>query len=565
MRSTESATRQEPDTVEPEGPASDLEQWLRRYGAADFCVAEQLCDAYPADSVAFTFVHPDLTATALTYGQLRERSERVAAALRELGVGTGDRVATLMGKSADLVVVLLAIWRLGAVQVPLFTAFAPPAIATRLIGSRAKVVVCDPSQRAKLLAAETMPSPAPWQVVVAGDGAGAEASQLRLRDLEATHRTVGPAVAVGGDGAFIHMYTSGTTGAPKGVVLPVRMIAGIRMYMVYGLDVRSDDVYWDAADPGWAYGLFCAIVGPLQLGFPSLLLEAPFSPDLTWGGLERFRVTNFTAAPTVYRSLRASFGSLGPRIELRRASSAGEPLTPEINEWAVRALGTEVRDHYGQTEAGMMVVNHQHLALRRPLKVGSMGQPMPGWSLEVLEPEADVPAAPGEVGRIAVDRTRSPLAWFSGYYEAPEATASKFSGDGRWYYTGDTGARDGEGDFFFRSRDDDVIIMAGYRIGPFEVESVLAQHPAVVECAAIAAPDRIRGEVLEAHVVLADGYTPSDALVAELQTLVKQKFSAHAYPRRVFFVDHLPKTPSGKVQRFVLRKQRREELEVRPR
>jgi acetyl-CoA synthetase len=188
-----------------------------------------------------------------------------------------------------------------------------------------------------------------------------------------------------------------------------------------------------------------------------------------------------------------------------------------------------------------------------------MGQPVPGWSVEVLEPDVDLPAAPGEVGRIAVDRTQSPHAWFTGYDEAPEASATKFSVDGRWYYTGDTGARDADGYFFFRSRDDDVIIMAGYRIGPFDVESVLAQHPAVVECAVIAVPDRIRGEVLEAHVVLADGYTPNDALAAELQSLVKERFAAHAYPRNVFFVDQLPKTPSGKIQRYVLREQRRQQ------
>jgi acetyl-CoA synthetase len=560
MSSTKSATHREPGAADRTSPVADVDRCLRRYGAADVCVAEQLCDAHPPDSIAFTFVGPDLTATTLTYGELRERSERVAAALRELGVGQGDRVATLMGKSADLAVVLLAIWRLGAVHVPLFTAFAPPAIAIRLIGSRAKVVVCDPSQRTKLVSGETMPSPAPWQVIVGGDDAVAEAPQLRLRDLETRRQPGGVAVAVGGDGALIHMYTSGTTGSPKGVVQPVRLVAGIWMYMAYGLDMQADDVFWNAADPGWAYGLFCAVIGPLQLGLPSLLLDAPFSPDLTWGVLERFRVTNFAAAPTVYRALRASSVDPGRRVALRCASSAGEPLTPEINEWAMKSLGTVVRDHYGQTEAGMMVVNHQHPALRRPLKAGSMGQQVPGWSLEVLKPDADAPAAPGEVGRIAVDRPGSPFAWFSGYDEAPEATAGKFSDDGRWYYTGDTGSRDADGDFFFRSRDDDVIIMAGYRIGPFEVESVLAQHPAVVECAAIAVPDDIRGEVLEAHVVLTKGYTPSDELEGELQTLVRERFARHAYPRNVFFVEQLPKTPSGKIQRFVLREQRRRQL-----
>ncbi len=319
-----------------------------------------------------------------------------------------------------------------------------------------------------------------------------------------------------------------------------------------------------AADPGWAYGLYYAIVGPLTLGAPSLLVDAPFSPDITWSVLGQRGVTNFAAAPTVYRSLRASSPAEVRGLSLRCASSAGEPLTPEINQWAEGVLGTPVRDHYGQTEGGMLINNHHHPDLLRPLKSGCMGRPMPGWSAQVLEPDADTQAKPGAVGRVALDMTASPLAWFTGYDKAPEATASKFSVDGRWYYTGDTGSIDEEGDFFFRSRDDDVIIMAGYRIGPFEVESVLAMHPSVAECAAIAVPDEIRGEVLEAHVVLAEGHVGSDELVTELQTLVKGELAAHAYPRNVLFVEQLPKTPSGKIQRFVLRQQRREELASKP-
>ena len=188
---------------------------------------------------------------------------------------------------------------------------------------------------------------------------------------------------------------------------------------------------------------------------------------------------------------------------------------------------------------------------------------MPGWSACILKVDANVPADAGQMGRVAIDVESSPLAWFSGYFKAPEETAAKFSEDGRWYFTGDTARMDDEGYFFFQSRDDDVIIMAGYRIGPFEVESVLATHPAVVECAAIAVPDEVRGEVLEAHVVLGSDFTASDHLVAELQTLVKQNFAAHAYPRNILFVDELPKTPSGKIQRFILRQQRREQIALR--
>jgi acetyl-CoA synthetase len=217
-----------------------------------------------------------------------------------------------------------------------------------------------------------------------------------------------------------------------------------------------------------------------------------------------------------------------------------------------------VHDHYGQTEAGMLINNAHHPAIARPLRTGSMGQALPGWIMRVLHEDRDEVAPPGTVGRIAAD-TNSPLAWFEGYDGEIERTAEKFTADGRWYLTGEAGSVDSDGYFRFSARDDDVIIMAGYRIGPFDVESILATHPDVVECAVIAAPDEIRGEVLEAYVVLTDEASASSALVGELQQLVKTRFAAHAYPRRVHFVGGLPKTPSGKVQRFVLRQQRQRE------
>jgi acetyl-CoA synthetase len=248
---------------------------------------------------------------------------------------------------------------------------------------------------------------------------------------------------------------------------------------------------------------------------------------------------------------------LGSRnLRLRRASSAGEPLTPEVISWAQKAIGIPVRDHYGQTEHGMMIVNAWHDDLRKDLKPGSMGHPPPGWQCAVLKNDSDEPAAPGEIGRVAVDVGASPMMWFTGYKNAPEKTAERFTNDGHWYLTGDAGKVDADGYYFFSSRDDDIIIMAGYRIGPFDVESVLATHPAVRESAVIGAPDELRGEVLEAYVVPTQGTKGDDALVAELQNLVKTQFAAHAYPRRIHFVEALPKTPSGKLQRFVLRAQR---------
>jgi acetyl-CoA synthetase len=247
---------------------------------------------------------------------------------------------------------------------------------------------------------------------------------------------------------------------------------------------------------------------------------------------------------------------------LRKASSAGEPLTPEVNHWAEQRLGLTVHDHYGQTEAGMLINNHHHPVVRRPIKPGSMGQAMPGWKAAILHGERDEEVGPNEIGRVAMVIPESPLAWFKGYEGDPDKTAEKFAGGGRWYVTGDTGSVDDEGYFNFSARDDDVIIMAGYRIGPFEVESAMATHPAVAESAVIAIPDEVRGEVIEAYVVLRTGHSPSGKLEREIQQWVKTRYAAHAYPRAVHFVGTLPKTPSGKIQRFVLKQQRRRELEV---
>ena len=536
--------------------AEHVEQLLDRYGAADACAAGLLCDGHDPASRAFRILAPDLSAEDLSYGELKAESERFAAALLALGLRPGDRVATLMGKSRAYIVAVMGIWRLGAVHVPLFTAFAPPAIALRLTGSGAKVVVCDPDQLAKLAPGDDIPADAGWQVICTGDGGTA----LDFDEVLAAQAPGFPAAALGGDAPLIHVYTSGTTGAPKGVVVPIRALASFHAYMEFGIGLTDDDIYWCAADPGWAYGLYYAVLGTMLTGVRSILLQGGFSPEGTLAVLEREQVTNFAAAPTVYRALRASGLAAPGKLALRRASAAGEPLTPEVNVWARGELGIEVHDHFGQTEAGMLINNHHHPALAAPIREGSMGRAMPGWTAAILHEERDEEVPAGETGRVAMVVPDSPLAWFTGYDGDPAKSAEKFAGGGRWYVTGDTGRMDADGYFHFSARDDDVIIMAGYRIGPFEVESVMATHPAVAECAVIAVPDEVRGEVIEAFVVLRDGHGADEALELDIQQWVKHNFAAHAYPRRVHFALGLPKTPSGKIQRFVLKQQRLDEL-----
>jgi acetyl-CoA synthetase len=545
-----------PTSSAPENISARIRELTELYGAPDACVATLLCDRHDPRKVAYRIIDRSLVGRDFTYEALRVESERFAAVLVAQGVRSGDRVATLMGKSREYLTVLMGIWRLGAVHVPLFTAFAPPAIAFRLAGSGAKIVICDEAQRDKLRAGEDIPADASWRVMTTGRG---DEGALEFDALMAAAKPGSKPAALGGDAPLIHIYTSGTTGKPKGVVVPIRALAAFQVYAEFALGLRADDVYWCGADPGWAYGLYFGILSSFTTGVRSVLFEGAFTPESTFSVLAQESVTNFAAAPTVYRAMRTS-GIAPSNIKLRCASSAGEPLTPEVNEWSIAAFGVAVHDHYGQTEMGMLINNHHHPALHRPLKAGSMGQSMPGWTAVVLREQSDELASPMEVGRVALDMTASPLAFFEGYYNDPAKSREKFAGNGRWYLTGDTGFVDADGYFHFSSRDDDVIIMAGYRIGPFEVESAMAMHPAVAESAVIAVPDEIRGEVIEAYVVLRKPEEASADLAGAIQRWVKTRYAAHAYPRAVHFVRTLPKTPSGKIQRFVLRHQRRAEL-----
>ena len=256
---------------------------------------------------------------------LRKESERFAAALARLGVGPGDRVATLMGKSSEYLIALMGIWRLGAVHVPIFTAFAPAGIAFRLIRSQAKVIICDETQQEKLLPGDDIPAPASWKVVTtAAEGAGIPGS-LRFSELMSAQVPGRPAARLGGDAPIIQIYTSGTTGTPKGVLVPTKALAGFRAYAEFGLGLDADDLYWCAADPGWAYGLYFGILGSFTTGVPSLLLTAAFDAATTFEVLARYNVTNFTAAPTVYRSMRAFDG---PRPKLTNYATPQALVSP---------------------------------------------------------------------------------------------------------------------------------------------------------------------------------------------------------------------------------------------
>jgi acetyl-CoA synthetase len=343
------------------------------------------------------------------------------------------------------------------------------------------------------------------------------------------------------------MFTSGTTGPPKGVRYPLAMLLPAAAYMRDGIDLRAADRFWNVADPGWAYGMLYAVMGPLVLGHATTFVDGPFAVEAAVRVIATLGITNLAAAPTAYRALMAAGDAAMAPIagQIRVASSAGEPLNPEVARWAERVLRCPLRDHYGQTEMGMMANNHH--GLNQATKPGSAGLAMPGYALAVLDDELR-PAPRGTVGVLAVQRARSPLFTFNGYWRADTPSLR-----GEWYLTGDTMRQDDDGHFFFVGRNDDIITSAGYRIGPFDVESVIMEHPAVAEVAVIGKPDPERTEIVKAFVVLRAGHEANDALAAALQELVRQRLSLHAYPREIAFVGELPKTPSGKIQRFLLR------------
>ena len=500
---------------------AEVEELRRRFSDPALSVPEILCDAHEPTKIAFTVVDQDLRVEHLTYGELTDRSRRLARALQEIGVERGTRVGVLMGKSRQLPIVLMACWRLGAVLVPLFTAFAAPAVLARVEKAGAGLVVADPDQLSKLQGAGV-------DVLEAGPG---------LDELADSYDSDHSDVAIGSDGLFIQLYTSGTTGTPKAVGVPAFAIGAYISYMRYGLDLSEQDVFWNAADPGWAYGLYFGIVGPLAMGHSNILLSGRFSPALTKRCLDALGVTNFAASPTVYRALKREGVAL--EAPLRVASSAGEPLTPDVTAWAPDALGTQVRDHWGQTEQGMAVADAWDIRLRHAVPHGSMGAALPGFAAGIVN------------GSLALSLARSPLMWFTGYVEAPQQTSERFTPDGAWYLTGDVGRAEGP-HLFFAARDDDVILAAGYRIAPFDIESIIAKDPSVAEVAVVGRPDPLRGEVVEAFVVPVAGVR-MDGLEERLQRAVREGYGAHAYPRKVHVVEALPRTPSGKVQRFLLR------------
>lgn len=509
--------------------------------ALNACV--ECCDRHAAgDGVALHCEDRDGQGVSYRFSELRERAARFANVLAALGVGPGDRVAGLMPRTVELLVTVLATWRLGAVYQPLFTAFGPKAIEHRLHASGARVVVTEPNNRAKLDEVEHCPS---IVCVNARQGSGDldfhTAIQAAAPDCEP--------VLLSGEAPFLLMFTSGTTGPAKPLEVPLRAIVAFQSYMRDAVDLRPEDAFWNLADPGWAYGLYYAVTGPLSLGHATTFFDGPFSVESTCRVIAKYGITNLAGSPTAYRLLIAAGDAFSAPIKghLRVVSSAGEPLNPEVIRWFRDELGVTIHDHYGQTELGMVLCNHH--ALEHPVTPGSAGYAIPGHRIVVLDEQyQELPA--GQPGILAVDREQSPLCWFGGYHGLPTRSFI-----GKYYLSGDTVELNPDGSISFVGRSDDVITTSGYRVGPFDVESALIEHPAVIEAAVIGKPDPERTELIKAFVVLGASHAGNDELAETLRQHVRRRLYAHAYPREIEFVSELPKTPSGKLQRFILRNQ----------
>ena len=514
-----------------------------RANGINACV--ECCDRWAGgERIALNWVSRDFDIHRMSFATLRDEAARFANLLTAHGIRAGDTVAGLLPKIPELLTVILGTWRAGAVYQALFTAFGPEGIESRVCGatgSGAKLIVTDTANLPKLAGVKDCP---PALVIDRGQPGKTDfAAEM------AAQSTVFEPVMRKGDDPFITIYTSGTTGNAKGVAVPLWGLLQFAEFHRDGMDVRDDDVFWGFADPGWALGLYASLTGPLLMGQAAALYDGPFSVESTVRVIRDLGVTNLLAAPTVFRMLRAAGDEIVAPIarQLRRITSGGEPVNPEIVQWAERVLHCPLGEVWGQTEMGVVTCNHH--GLRHPPRTGSVGLASPGLTFAILDDRLN-PVPPGEVGVMAVDRDRSPLFFFTGY-----SSAATPSFQGHWYLTGDTMRQDEDGYFHFIGRNDDIITSAGYRIGPSDIEGVLISHPAVAEVAVIGKPDPERTEIVKAFVVLRAGHNGSPGLTEELQQMVRTRLAAHSYPREIDYVAEMPKTPSGKVQRFLLRRQ----------
>jgi len=493
------------------------------------------------DNRALLWVGPDGATIDRSFAQIAEAGARAARVLAEAGVTRGDTVLLLMSREIEWWELMLGCVTLGAIASPGTVQLSAKDIAYRARAAGARCVVGTGDTAPRVEAAALSADLA--RVHVGGPRQG----WIDYAAARAVVRPFDGFADTGADEEALCYFTSGTTGQPKMTTHGHGYALAHRITGEYWLDLKPGDLHWNLSDTGWAKAAWSSLFAPWQQGAAIFVHHgAGFDPVATMDLLTHFPITTLCAPPTAYRMfVRAA---LGDRVfpALRHCVSAGEPLNPEVIDLWRTATGLDIHDGYGQTETVLLCANRPGAT-----RQGSMGRPAPPFDLVVID-ETGTPLPPGIEGDIAlrVDGVRPP-GLFLGYRDDPDRTAGVFRHG--WYLTGDRATVDEEGFFWFVGRSDDVILSSGYRIGPFEVESALFEHPAVAESAVVASPDPTRGEVVKAFVVLAAGHAPSDDLVRELQDHVKATTAPYKYPRRISFVEKLPKTVSGKIRRKELR------------
>ncbi|MCX7313646.1 MAG: acyl-CoA synthetase [Alphaproteobacteria bacterium] len=519
---------------------------------AQFNIGVEVCDRWAAedpDKLALIAVSQDGQSQDVSYGWLRETSNRLANALTAHGIQRGDRVAILLPQTHEVAAIHIAIYKLGGIALPLAVLFGPDALAYRLHNAGAKALLTNEQGLAKIAEIRRARGDAlaGLELILSVDGPGDGA--LGMPETLARASSDFTPLDTAADDPAMMIYTSGTTGQPKGALHAHRVLIG----HMPGIELpqeffpQPDDRFWTPADWAWAGGLLDCLLPSLYCGVPVVARRFDrFDPEEALSVMARFGVRNAFIPPTALRMLRAVPDPRGRYdIKLRSVGSGGEALGAETFEWGKAALGVSINEFYGQTECNLVVGSCASIGVVRP---GAIGKAIPGHHVAVIDPEGR-PVKPGEIGQIAV--ARPDLVMFLEYWGQPDATREKFIGD--WMTTGDQGVMDEEGYFTFVGRDDDVITSAGYRIGPGEIEDCLIKHPAVALAAVVGMPDALRTEIVKAFIVLKSGREKSNALADEIQAFVRTQLSAHEYPREIAFIDELPMTTTGKVIRRLLR------------
>ncbi|UGB29823.1 acetate--CoA ligase [Metabacillus sp. B2-18] len=480
-----------------------------------------------------------------TFKELKELSNKAANVLKDKAdVVKGDRLFVFMPRTPELYSVILGAIKLGAIVGPLFEAFMEGAVRDRLEDSDAKVIVTTPELLNRVPVNEL---PSLKHVVVVGETVDDSHIDL-LTEMKTASKELEIEWMEKTDGLLLH-YTSGSTGKPKGVLHVHGAMVQHYQTAQWVLDLKEDDVYWCTADPGWVTGTVYGIFGPWLSGATNVIVGGRFKPESWYQTIEDYGVTVWYSAPTAFRMLMGAGDELVKQFNtstLRHVLSVGEPLNPEVVRWGVKVFNNRIHDTWWMTETGaQLICNYPCMEI----KPGSMGKPIPGVEAAIVDDQGNE-LPPYRMGNLAIKKGWPSM--MHTIWNNQEKFESYFM-PGDWYVSGDSAYMDEDGYFWFQGRIDDVIMTSGERVGPFEVESKLVEHPAIAEAGVIGKPDPVRGEIIKAFVALREGYEPTDELKEEIRTFVKKGLAAHAAPREIDFRDKLPKTRSGKIMRRVLK------------